>query len=65
VEIFVYVLTLDGDEFTQIQQDLFLWILDAVEAAGTGLAVPTQAYYSMPRGPQQNGTPVPQETHRG
>ncbi len=43
IEIFIYVLTLDGDEFMRIQQDLFLAILDAVEAAGTALAVPTQA----------------------
>ena len=62
VEIFAYVLTRDGDEFTRIQQELFLWILDAVEAAGTALAVPTQAYYSMARTPHQNGAPVPQET---
>jgi MscS family membrane protein len=62
VEIFAYILTLDGDEFTRIQQELFLWILDAVEAAGTGLAVPTQAYYSMARTPHQNGAPVAQET---
>lgn len=27
----------------QIQQDLFLAIMDAVKAAGTALAVPTQA----------------------
>ncbi len=47
IEIFVYVTTLDGDEFLQIQQELFLWILDEVEAVGTALALPTQAYYSM------------------
>lgn len=43
LEIFVYILTLDGNEFMKIQQNLFLAILDAVEAAGTSLAVPTQA----------------------
>jgi MscS family membrane protein len=62
LEIFVYVLTRDGDEFTQIQQDLFLWILDEVEATGTSLAVPTQAYYSIAREPSQVGSPMPQET---
>jgi len=62
LEIFAYVLTRDGDEFLQIQQELFLEILDEVEAAGTALAVPTQAYYSMARAPHQNGAPVPQET---
>ncbi len=40
VEIFVYVKTLDGDEFTRIQQELLLWILDEVAAAGTALATP-------------------------
>ncbi|MGB6944989.1 MAG: mechanosensitive ion channel family protein [Bryobacteraceae bacterium] len=43
IEIFIYILTLDGDEFMKIQQNLFLSILDAVETAGTALAVPTQA----------------------
>ena len=43
IEIFIYILTLDGDEFMKIQQNLFLSILDAVEAVGTALAVPTQA----------------------
>jgi MscS family membrane protein len=43
LEIFIYVLTLDGDEFLKTQQDLFLSIMDAVQAAGTALAVPTQA----------------------
>jgi MscS family membrane protein len=46
IEIFIYVLTLDGDEFMKIQQDLFLSIMDAVESAGTALAVPTQATIS-------------------
>lgn len=60
IEIFIYVLTLDGDEFMKIQQDLFLAILDAVEAAGTALAVPTQAtisYDTQPvTAPTSNGS---------
>jgi small-conductance mechanosensitive channel len=43
VEIFAYVLTREGDEFLQLQQDLLLQILDSVEHAGTALALPTQA----------------------
>ena len=62
LEIFAYVLTRDYDEFLRFQQELFLWILDEVEAAGTALAVPTQAYYSIAGAPHQNGAPVPQET---
>ncbi len=47
LEIFAHILTQDGDEFMKIQQDLYLWILDAVEAAGTALALPTQASISL------------------
>jgi len=61
LEIFVYVLTRDGDEFTRIQQDLFLWILDEVEAAGTSLAVPTQAYYAIGPAANQNAAPPPSQ----
>jgi MscS family membrane protein len=63
VEVFAYILTLDGDEFNRIQQELFLRILDEVEAAGTGLAVPTQAYYSIAKTLPQDGAPVPHEAH--
>jgi MscS family membrane protein len=53
LEVFVYVRTTDGDEFLTIQQDLLLTILDEVAAAGTALALPTQASidYSAPRHP--------------
>jgi hypothetical protein len=48
----------------KIQQDLYLWILDAVEAAGTALALPTQASitYAYGNAPQPNGTSAPQES---
>ncbi len=63
VEIFVYVLTTDGDEFTKIQQELLLTILDEVVAAGTALALPTQAsisYSPMERQPAaERGEPQP------
>jgi MscS family membrane protein len=59
IEIFIYVLTTNGDEFMKIQQDLFLAIMDAVEAAGTALAVPTQATIAygndVPPAPNSNG----------
>lgn len=65
IEIFVYVLTLDGDEFLRTQQDLFLSILDAVHEAGTALAVPTQATINYPgqatsAAPNANGSAAPQ-----
>lgn len=43
LEVFAYILTRNGDEFFEIQQELLLWILDEIEAAGTALALPTQA----------------------
>ena len=66
LEIFAYVLTADYDEFLQIQQDLFLRILDAVEAAGTALALPTQASvdYSLGSEPRQNGAASSRERTR-
>jgi MscS family membrane protein len=42
VEVFAYVRTPDSDEFLGLQQDLLLKILQAVETAGTALAVPVQ-----------------------
>jgi MscS family membrane protein len=62
LEVFAYVLTPNFDEFLQIQEELLLWILDAIQAAGTALAVPTQAYFSLSGGaPHQNGAPAAPE----
>ncbi len=52
IEIFIHVRTLDFDEF----------IMDAVESAGTALAVPTQATIAYPAqpapAPTANGAPT-------
>jgi MscS family membrane protein len=48
IEIFVYILTEDGDEFMAVRQDLLLGILDAIKAAGSALAIPTQASIVYP-----------------
>ena len=65
IEIFIYVRTLDGDEFMKIQQDLFLSIMDAVQSAGTALAVPTQATIAYPAQPVSvpsgNGSTSPEQ----
>ena len=53
VEVNAYVKTADFDEFLAIQQELLLRMLQAVEQAGTGLAVPlTESFQpgSAPRG---------------
>jgi MscS family membrane protein len=43
LDVSAYVLTSDDDEFSRVQQELLVRILEAVEAAGTRLALPTQA----------------------
>jgi MscS family membrane protein len=45
LEIFAYVNSNDWDEFLAIREELFLQIGDAIEAAGTRLAVPAQTAY--------------------
>lgn len=60
LEVFAYIATNNGDEFLRIQQELLLRILEEVEAAGTALALPTQAYYSVGGAPSSNGGPAPQ-----
>ena len=58
IEIFAYVLTVDGDRFLKTQQELLLRILDAVAAAGTALALPTQAsvdYSALSRDREASG----------
>jgi len=59
IEIFVYVLTRNGDDFLRAQQDLLLRILDAVKNAGTALALPTQASIDYSTNPGHSA--VPQE----
>jgi MscS family membrane protein len=55
LEGFAYILTRDSDEFMRVQQELILWILDEIEAVGTSLALPTQAWYPLERAPGTNG----------
>lgn len=60
LEVFAYVLTQNGDEFLQTQQEILLRILDAIKAAGTALALPTQA--SVTYAP---GAPAPHAQNGG
>jgi MscS family membrane protein len=66
IEVFIYITTLDGDEFLKIQQSLLLAMMDAIESAGTALAIPTQAsidYGSEPvPAPASNGSRALQPT---
>jgi MscS family membrane protein len=52
VEVAAYVTTADNDEFLVVQQDLLLKLLQAVEHAGTALAVPLQENFESHRAPQ-------------
>jgi len=52
VEVVAYVRTSDYDEFLALQQELLLKMLQAVEHAGTGLAVPLQESVQFHRAQQ-------------
>jgi len=49
VEVVAYINTADYDEFLALQQDLLLRMLQAVERAGTALAVPLQESFKLER----------------
>jgi MscS family membrane protein len=45
VEVMAYILTRDFNEFAAIREDLLLRIMDVLEDAGGGLALPSQTLY--------------------
>ena len=49
IDAAAYVKTADYDEFLALQQELLLKMLQAVEQAGTSLAVPLQESFAVPR----------------
>jgi len=49
VEVAAYINTVDYDEFLALQQELLLRVLQAVEKAGTALAVPLQESFKLQR----------------
>ena len=49
IEVAAYVMTADYDEFLALQQELLLKMLQAVEQAGTALAVPLQESFASQR----------------
>jgi MscS family membrane protein len=50
VEIFAYVGTADFNEFLAVREDVYLRIMDAVAASGTGFAFPSQTNYGSEQG---------------
>jgi MscS family membrane protein len=53
VEVVAYVTTSDYDDFLALQQELLLKLLQAVERAGTALAVPLQESFESQRAQQR------------
>jgi len=45
VDIFAYVFARDWNDFLEIQEQLLLGIMDIVQKAGTGIALPSQTLY--------------------
>jgi MscS family membrane protein len=45
LEVFTYIVTRDGAEFTAIREDILLQLMTLVEEAGTGFAFPSQNIY--------------------
>ncbi len=45
LEVFTYILTRDGAEFTAIREDILLRLMNIVEDAGTGFTFPSQNVY--------------------
>ena len=56
VEVFAYISALDFSEFLEIQEDLLLRIMDAVQAAGTRMAFPSQTTYLVSDSPIEEST---------
>ena len=45
VEVFAYVGTKDWNEFLEVQEDIYLRMIDVIAASGTGFAFPSQTLY--------------------
>ena len=59
VEVFAYILAIDFPDFLGIQEELLLRMMDAIQAAGTRMALPSQTTY-MASGPLHDAAGVPE-----
>ena len=59
LDVSAYILTSDDDEFSRVQQEFLLRILEAVESIGTRLALPTQASVNYNADATGAGKPAP------
>ena len=55
-QLFAYALTPSFDEFLEVQSELLLKMLDAVERSGTGLAVPVRELVGSSRGVREDAS---------
>ena len=62
IEVVAYVFAADWDRFLEIQQELLLRIMEAIDGAGTAIAFPSQTLHiagATPSGvPVEAGKPV-------
>ncbi|MGA8596253.1 MAG: mechanosensitive ion channel family protein [Bryobacteraceae bacterium] len=65
LEIFAYVLTRETDRYLEVQTELLLEMIDAVEAAGTGLAIPLQELTGSAKPLVEEAKPTGQDGRRG
>ncbi|MFZ0593197.1 MAG: hypothetical protein WAM39_22255, partial [Bryobacteraceae bacterium] len=65
LEIFAYVLTREFDRYLEVQTELLLEMIDAVEAAGTGLAIPLQELTGTAKPLVEEAKPTGQDGRRG
>ena len=65
IEIFAYVYAKDFSEFLEIQEDLYLRMMDIIKASGTGFAFPSQTLYmARDTGPSEEKTKTTEEQVR-
>jgi MscS family membrane protein len=48
VDVFAYIAVVDFNAFLEVQEELLLRMMDAVQAAGTRIALPSQTTYVAP-----------------
>ena len=58
VEVFAYIYAIEFADFLEIQEELLLRMMDAIQAAGTRIALPSQTTYLAPgAGQERAGVP--------
>ena len=58
VDIFAYVFARDWSDFLEIQEGLLMGIMDIVQKAGTGIAIPSQTLYLAADAASEKNQPI-------